>query len=323
MATAVHLSPVVVHLPPVIVHLSPVVVHLPPVVVHVPPVPLHLSPVALHLSPARSHHSPTSAHDSPTPARDSPVRAHQPLARPHLRPPCAHGFLFTTHRRPPVEARQLLHYDTLRRVHHLLETDCPAGESFAVQRRRIDVAKRTIDQLMVDQLLAKLLIGGGGVELRSLANALRRQMILIARQAKDLLKFAPGAERNFKVPAERTPAAKVAAAGERMAKAAKPHRKLFVEVGLSKDFVTRLATDSKALSERAAKSSEGKRLLSVATAEIPRQIRAGRQAISILDALLMEPIRNKEFNAAGWRTSKRVRARKGRPRKKKGGAQSD
>ncbi|HUF81706.1 MAG TPA: hypothetical protein VMN03_11260, partial [Burkholderiales bacterium] len=98
----------------------------------------------------------------------------------------------------------------------------------------------------------------------------------------------------------------IAAAGA-MAEAAEKEKTMFVRHGLAENFVDALEAAAKALDEaRQAQRDSGRRRVG-ATAAVQDQVRRGRKAVRLLDAILKPRLARDAQLLAAWRSAKRAR----------------
>src|SRR5688572_21206588 len=90
-----------------------------------------------------------------------------------------------------------------------------------------------------------------------------------------------------------------------MAEAAEKEREVFVKHGLSPDFIEKLKAGAAALDlARNAKTDSGRRRVT-ATAAVTEQLKRGRKAVRLLNAILQPRLAKDPELLAAWRSAKR------------------
>jgi hypothetical protein len=128
----------------------------------------------------------------------------------------------------------------------------------------------------------------------------------ISRVAREVF-GASGMDRAFRMPATTTANQTVLAAAGAMAEAAQKEKDVFVRHGLPQDFIERLKACAAQLDgARNAKVESGRRRVT-ATASVGEQLKRGRKAVRLLNAILQPRLAKDPELLAAWRSAKRVR----------------
>jgi len=212
-----------------------------------------------------------------------------------------------------VQIRQLRR---LTAVRVFADAHLADDRTFDALRARLDATAARIRALTDVQSSASGIVPHDASEIRTLRRALReRLMIPIAAAGRELLAFAPGAERALQVPKKHASLATLLAAAERMRRLVSQHLRLFVGVGFRKGIAADLRKAATALRARAALTGTGRKKLAAATTELARAFERAQADINILGARLAERMAASPALATEWRTARRVSARMGRKRK--------
>ena len=127
----------------------------------------------------------------------------------------------------------------------------------------------------------------------------------ISRVAREVF-GASGMDRAFRMPRHTTVNQKVLAAAGAMAAAARKEREVFVKHGLPQDFIEQLEACGSALeTARNARVESGRRRVT-ATADVVEQVKHGRKAVRLLNAILQPRLAKDPELLAAWRSAKRV-----------------
>ena len=179
---------------------------------------------------------------------------------------------------------------------------------------------------VTDEIVTRHPRGKGANVTRALREELREEhMIRISRSAKQLLKFVPGVEPAMITPEKGASVARLVRAARAMAKVVgtPKYRALFVEEGFRKDFVVRLKQTTERLAAQTSHREAAPTVRAVVTQTLAREVTEARKLIDLIDAVLMPRLRSDGQLAVGWRMSKRVGPRLGRPLKRKRRASTD
>jgi hypothetical protein len=127
----------------------------------------------------------------------------------------------------------------------------------------------------------------------------------ISRIARDVFGLS-GMDKAFRLPRTKVPVSIVAAALA-MAEAAQKEKDVFLRHALAQDFIEQLKTAASALEENRTAKTESARRRTTATASVQDQLKRGRKAVRLLDAVLLPRLRKDPQLLAAWRSAKRVR----------------
>jgi hypothetical protein len=190
----------------------------------------------------------------------------------------------------------------------------PAPPLLTGMRKKLEASIQRIRALQGAQMQAKL-ASSGNVE--ALRRKIRRERLIpLVRIAKPLLRYASG-EDALVVPHARADAKTVSDAAMRIAKAVTPHAKLLKSAGYSKSFLTELKQEATVLALASRKSDQGRRQMSVATANMAAEFKKAMLAVGVIEGLVMLHVGNNRHAMALWRNRRRVSARMGRPKLKR------
>jgi hypothetical protein len=130
-------------------------------------------------------------------------------------------------------------------------------------------------------------------------------MLPISRVAREVF-GASGMDRAFVMPHKRSVNQKLLAAAGVMAEAAEKEKDVFVKHGLPQDFIEQLTSCAAALeTAQTAKVESGRRRVS-ATAALRDQLKRGRKAVRLLNAVLEPQLAKDPERLAAWRSAKHV-----------------
>ena len=209
--------------------------------------------------------------------------------------------------------RQNMVLDTLRRVQLFLDrNDGVLGViNKSGARKTLDAIVAQLSTHAVNQDAGRVNSKGETAKQRAVRLALRSHMRPVAAFAKAKLRDVP----EFKaltLPDSRMNANRLVAAAGAMADAATPHAQVFVDSGLPADFVPQLikAADDVSGSIDTRAESRGRRV--GATAGLSAEDKKGRNALAILDTLVVPMLGTNDQLLAEWRSLKRVDHKPGR-----------
>lgn len=128
----------------------------------------------------------------------------------------------------------------------------------------------------------------------------------ISRIARDVFGVS-GMDRAFRVPRNVRVNQPLIAAARAMAESAEKEKDVFLRHGLPQDFIEQLRAAASALDETRTAKTESARHRVTATASVQDQIKRGRKAVRLLDAVLVLRLRNEPELLAAWRIARKVR----------------
>jgi hypothetical protein len=127
----------------------------------------------------------------------------------------------------------------------------------------------------------------------------------ISRVAREVF-GASGMDRAFRMPHQTTVNQRLLAAAGAMAEAAQKEREVFVKHGLPEDFIEQLKACAAALETARDAKVQSRRRLVTATADVQEQVKRGKKAVRLLDAILRPRLAKDPELLAAWRSAKRV-----------------
>ena len=199
--------------------------------------------------------------------------------------------------------------ESLQRVQQFL-AQYPVVESpdaLGEQATELDAAIERLSTDAVDQEAGDRFVRVHIDAQRKLRQALYMEhMQPISRVAREVFGVT-GMDKAFRLPRNvKVNQVLIAAAGA-MAEAAEKEKTVFVRHGLPESFVDALKAAAKALDEaRQAQRDSGRRRVG-ATAAVQAQIKRGRKAVRLLDAILKPRLAKDAQLLAAWRSAKRER----------------
>ena len=128
----------------------------------------------------------------------------------------------------------------------------------------------------------------------------------ISRVAREVFGVS-GMDRAFRLPKTVKVNQPLLAAAGAMAEAAERNRDVFVQHGMSQDFIEQLRASVTALETARTAKTESARRRVTATAAVKDQVKQGRKAVRLLDAILKPRLAKDPELLAAWRSAKRVR----------------
>ena len=153
--------------------------------------------------------------------------------------------------------------------------------------------------------------GGRFVRVHSEAQRRLRQVLYadhllpIARVAREVF-GASGLDRAFRAPHKRSINQTLLAAAGAMAEGTEKQREVFVKHGLPQDFIEQLKSCAAALEAARNATVESTRRRVTATAALQDQVKRGRRAVRLLNAVLEARLAKDPDVLAAWRSAKCV-----------------
>jgi hypothetical protein len=131
-------------------------------------------------------------------------------------------------------------------------------------------------------------------------------MLPISRVAREVFGLS-GMDRAFRMPRSTKVNQTLLAAAGAMAEAAEKQKEVFTKHGVSPDFIERLKSAAAVLEQVGnAKTESGRRRIT-ATAAVKEQLKRGRKAVRLLNAILQPRLARDPELLAAWRSAKHVR----------------
>jgi hypothetical protein len=200
--------------------------------------------------------------------------------------------------------------ESFQKVHEFLTqhqfADAPA--TLGAQATELDEVIEQLSAGSVDQEAGGRFARVHTESQRTLRNALLTEHLQpISRVAREVF-GATGMDRAFRLPrtGTRVNQTLLAAAGA-MAEAAQRERDVFLRHGLAQDFIERLRAAATTLAEARDAKTESARRRTTATAAMNDQLKRGRKAVRLLDAILKPRLARDPELLAAWRSAKHVR----------------
>jgi len=188
----------------------------------------------------------------------------------------------------------------------------PAPPLFLEQRAELQGCVTRIEELHTQQKQSREQMRGH-VDAR-VAQLRRKGMMPLARIARRLLRYAPGAEQALKVPHSRSNAATVATCALNMAEFLEQHRDLLESAHVTQEFLEEFRGEATALASVTTRATHARQRRSAATSEIAVQLAKGMEAIATIEGLIML---HRPDDLDAWRAVKRRGKPVGRPPKKR------
>jgi hypothetical protein len=181
-----------------------------------------------------------------------------------------------------------------------------AAASLGAQAAELDEVISRLSSNAVDQEAGRRFVRVHSESQRRLRRALYADhMQPISRVAREVF-GASGMDRAFRMPATTTANQTVLAAAGAMAEAAQKEKDVFGKHGLRPDFIDQLKACAAALdTARNAKVESGRRRVT-ATADVQKQVKRGRKAVRLLNAILQPRLAKDPELLAAWRSAKHV-----------------
>lgn len=175
------------------------------------------------------------------------------------------------------------------------------------QRVELDEVVGQLSQDAVEQEAGHRLTAAGNKNQRELRRDLwDNHMLPISRVGRDVFGIA-GMDRALKLPKKSVTNEVVLAAAGAMAEAASKQEAALIEHGLSKDFVAELRAASAALATALGNRDGTMRRRVTATAGMSDQVKRGRRALRLLNAILAPKLATDPELLAAWNNVRRVK----------------
>jgi hypothetical protein len=212
------------------------------------------------------------------------------------------------------EQRQL---DSMQRARDFVNEH--AGElpflAASDSKQQLDEAIAQVEMLGTAQGTADLEMDGLLARRRAIAADLRaRHMLSITLLARARLRVAPELAA-LTVPTDKLSASQLVAAARAMATAAAPQLDALIRDGFPGDVIVQLEATADAMQEAMEERANRQVERMAATRGIQEQIRRGREAVRMLDAVVCQLLRDEPMGRASWHSAQRVGERSGAPRR--------
>ncbi len=177
-------------------------------------------------------------------------------------------------------------------------------------RKTVDAIAEELQSFAVEQDGGKRKAAGETQNQRALRLALRFAMRPLAAVATAKLREVPQIAA-LRLPSRRLRGLALVTAAHAMGDAATPHQEVFVNAGLAAEFIAQLRAAADALSESYGSRRENQTASAGATRGLLAAERRGRQALRILDTLVVPALGRDDAMLRGWRSARRIMAKPG------------
>jgi hypothetical protein len=158
----------------------------------------------------------------------------------------------------------------------------------------------------------------GEASLDHLRNRIRRErMMPLVKVAKPLLRFAPGTAAALRIPHARASSTDVADSAIRLFDALKRHHKLLASAGYPKEFLLEMRKEADIIALAVKRSDKARQKRAHATASLAAEFKKAMGYVSVMEGILATRFATDEVFLAQWHVARRVKARQGRPRKRR------
>lgn len=177
-------------------------------------------------------------------------------------------------------------------------------------RKTLDAVAVELRSFAVEQDGGQRKAAGETQNQRALRLALRFAMRPIAAVAKVKLRETPQVAA-LKLPSHKLRGQALVAAAHAMADAATPHQEVFVGAGLPAEFIAQLRRAADAVSDSLESRRENQSASAGATRGLAAAEQRGRQALRVLDTLVVPALGNDDGMLRAWKSARRVLAKPG------------
>jgi hypothetical protein len=198
---------------------------------------------------------------------------------------------------------------SFRRVQEFLAAHPQANApvSLGTQSAELDDVVSKLSQEAVDQEAGDRLTQAETKRQRALRDTLwSKYMLLVSRIAREAF-GVPGVDRALRMPRKSADNEALLAAAGGMAEAAEKEKAVFVKHGLPATFVDELRAATSTLSEALGARVESVRRRVTATKAVDVQLRRGRRAVRLLNAILSPRLASDPELLAAWDNARRVK----------------
>ena len=199
---------------------------------------------------------------------------------------------------------------SFRRVRQFIAGHTPpnAPTSFGRQLAELDDVLAKLDQIGVDQEAGTRTTRAETRHQKQLRTTLwQSHMTPVSRVARELF-GATGGDKALKMPLKSASNEAVVNSARAMAEAAEKEKDRFEEHGLPADFALQLRTAADALTNALATRVETTRRKVKATAAADEQVKRGKRAVRLLDAIITPALKDDADELAAWRNARKVNA---------------
>lgn len=216
-----------------------------------------------------------------------------------------------------MKKRQKQVIEAFQRVQDFLSVYPPPNPpaKYAEQKAALDASVQRLLALTGDQYAGLRQKLDDTREQQKLRARLRADHLKpISRIAKAMLSSDPEIQKALAMPEPRLASTTLAAVAEGMRKIATKYEQLFVDNGRPADFLARLDAAIAALRQCVVARSGNVRLHVGAKHGLTEELRNGRKAVQMLDAMVEDAFAGNGEVLARWRVAKRVQESPGAPR---------
>ena len=219
-----------------------------------------------------------------------------------------------------MDNRQRRMLEALMRTHTASELPDVGPQPPLFNRMRTQIGQsitRISDYQQTQMAAASTLTGEASLD--HLRNRIRRErMMPLVKVAKPLLRFAPGTAAALRIPHARASSTDVASAAIRLFDALKPHHKLLASAGYPKDFILEMRKEADVIALAVKRSDKARQKRAHATASLAAEFKKANGAVTVLEGILAARLAKDGVFRARWYAARRVKARTGRPKKRRG-----
>lgn len=208
-----------------------------------------------------------------------------------------------------MDAEERNVYRSFRRVQEYLAARHLGAESpqLGKQSQDLDAVIAQLSKEMVDQEAGHRLTKAESANQRGLRGALQRQhMLPVSRVAREVFGVS-GMDKALRMPSAAASSEALVSAARAMAESAEAHAPVFVEHGLLAEFATRLRDAASALDASLGARDGTRRRRVTATAAVRDQLKRGRRAVRLLNAILAPRLAGDAEQLAAWENVKRIK----------------
>lgn len=211
---------------------------------------------------------------------------------------------------------QKQHLETFRGVQAFLDSNAAAipAAALTTQRSKLDAAVEQLSSQAAQQDTNRIEHGGSVATIDSLrAILLEQHMRPISKTAGALSPDVP-AISELRMPRHKLGSQRLVNAARAMRDAAAPHADVFTQHGQAPDFLDRLGSAAQALETAVVARNEATRRRVGATQGVQAEVKLGRRAVQLIDAVVRPTLLGNPTLLAEWKNAKRVGRKPGRPR---------
>lgn len=210
-------------------------------------------------------------------------------------------------------ARQQQSVEAYERVQDFLSANPPPpGTSYGRPKAMLDEVVARLTEHRTGQVAGARLSKAERNRERALRRTLRELHLRpISKIARALLADRPGIDKALKMPAPRLGTTKLIDEANAMADAVRAHASTFVENGRPEDFLQRLNVAIEDLQGALLGKARWRGTKVGATAGLAEEVRRGRSAVELVDAMVTTLFAGDDERLAQWRSARRVRGVQG------------